>query len=99
MLQTYYYNAFYRELREETERPKLQKRFVSLERGLAEVTDREWTNIQWAISEPERKGKRILKRPFPLALSRGIEFLQEFARSSPDAKRIQVKGVKAIPFL
>lgn len=95
-MQTYYSNAFYRELREETERPKLQKWFV----GLAGVTDREYTGIQrWAIS-PEIKGKRILKRLFPLALSRrGTEFLQEFARSSPDAKRIQVKGMRAIPFL
>ena len=42
----------YREAREEAElakhraeRPKLQQQFVDLKRGLAAVTDDEWTNI------------------------------------------------------
>lgn len=60
---------FYREAREEAElvkhraeRPKLQQQFVDLKRGLAAVTDEEWTNIPEVGNLTRKKRKRDFER-------------------------------------
>jgi len=62
-------DAFYREAREEAElakhraeRPKLQQQFVDLKRGLAAVTDEEWTNIPEVGNLTRKKRKRDFER-------------------------------------
>ena len=70
--------AYYREAQEEVElakhraeRPKLQQRFVDLKRGLAAVTDEEWTNIPEVGNLARKKRKGISKGlgPSPIVLS------------------------------
>ena len=63
------YSSFYREAREEAElvkhraeRPKLQQQFVDLKRGLAAVTDEEWTNIPEVGNLTRKKRKRDFER-------------------------------------
>ena len=62
-------NASHREAREEAElakhraeRPKLQQQFVDLKRGLAAVTDEEWTNIPEVGNLTRKKRKRDFER-------------------------------------
>ena len=64
-----YPTFFYREAREEAElskhraeRPKLQQQFVDLKRGLAAVTDEEWTNIPEVGNLTRKKRKRDFER-------------------------------------
>ena len=63
------YQRRYREAREEAElskhraeRPKLQQQFVDLKRGLAAVTDEEWTNIPEVGNLTRKKRKRDFER-------------------------------------
>ena len=64
-----YPTFFHREAREEAElaihraeRPKLQQQFVDLKRGLAAVTDEEWTNIPEVGNLTRKKRKRDFER-------------------------------------
>lgn len=91
----------YREAREETElakhraeRPKLQQQFVDLKRGLATVTDEEWTNIPEVGNLTRKKRKRDFERSWavPDSVIVGNRASTEY-ESSLDAKQ-QVRRVE-----
>lgn len=88
-------DAFYREAREEAElakhraeRPKLQQQFVDLKRGLAAVTDEEWTNIPEVGNLTRKKRKRDFERSWavPDSVIVGNRASTEY-ESSLDAKQ------------
>jgi len=94
-------DTFYREAREEAElakhraeRPKLQQQFVDLKRGLAAVTDEEWTNIPEVGNLTRKKRKRDFERSWavPDSVIVGNRASTEY-ESSLDAKQ-QVRRVK-----
>ena len=93
----------YREAREEAElakhraeRPKLQQQFVDLKRGLAAVTDEEWTNIPEVGNLTRKKRKRDFERSWavPDSVIVGNRASTEY-ESSLDAKQ-QVGRVKPL---
>lgn len=98
-------DAFCREALEEAElvkhraeRPKLQQQFVDLKRGLAAVTDEEWTNIPEVGNLTRKKRKRDFERSWavPDSVIVGNRASTEY-ESSLDANQ-QVSPIKLPPY-
>ena len=97
-------HTWYREAREEAEvakhraeRPKLQQQFVDLKRGLAAVTDEEWSNIPEVGNLTRKKRKRDFERSWavPDSVIVGNRASTEY-ESSLDAQQ-QVSCTQVVP--